>query len=270
LKLTLLFLSLIALKSYSQQIAKVKSDTLTYSLFNKKISILTHNFGDNPGINFLVLHDDENTGVQAAYEFMQVNGGRIVELEYGNVRYIEFKTKLPKVFKFDPNRIYSNVAIYESLMMRGGVSSREAIDSITKFADTLIKVYAGNKRPDYILTLHNNTDKNFSIASYTPGQYLEGVASEIYINLGMDPDDLILVTDKQYFDYLRERNINVVLQSEATKNDGSLSLYAAIAKIPYINIEIEHGHVEEHLRLIKVVNDMLKEVNIQAITGAVN
>jgi hypothetical protein len=63
---------------------------------------------------------------------------------------------------------------------------------------------------------------------------------------------MILVTEKAIFNLLKQENVNVVLQSPFAADDGSLSIYAMQHKIPYINVEVQHGHLEENLRLIKI------------------
>jgi hypothetical protein len=66
-----------------------------------------------------------------------------------------------------------------------------------------------------------------------------------------------LTSDTTIFNYLKEKNINAVWENvNVIKDDGSLSVYAALNNIPYINIEAEHDHVKEQRAMI----DALKEI----------
>ena len=76
----------------------------------------------------------------------------------------------------------------------------------------------------------------------------------------MDQDDLIFTTELAIFNKLKLANVNVALQSKSAPDDGSLSIYAMHKKIPYINVEVQHGHVEENLRLIEIAVKALHEV----------
>ncbi|HKG07200.1 MAG TPA: hypothetical protein VKB19_12110 [Pedobacter sp.] len=212
-------------------------------------------------LSFLVLHDDENTGVEAAHDFCAINGGSITELKYGNERNISFGSKNVR-FSFDPNQIFNNAGVLKTLkkysISRPSVAT---VNKIRSLAFSLLNAY----NPDslgYIITLHNNTDGRFSIASYAQDKLLKGIADSIYINPEMDQDDFVLVTEPAFFNYLKSKSVSSILQSESAR-DGSLSVYAQMNKIPYINIEVQDGHREEHLRLIQVVDNMLKDIGGQ-------
>jgi len=76
----------------------------------------------------------------------------------------------------------------------------------------------------------------------------------------MDVDDFILTTDRSLFNRIKEKNINVVCEDiNAIRDDGSLSVYAARNKIPYVNIEAEHQHFDEQLQMLMVLEDIIKE-----------
>jgi hypothetical protein len=49
----------------------------------------------------------------------------------------------------------------------------------------------------------------------------------------------------------------VVLQHHRPQDDGSLSVYAAKKKIPYINIEALHGHLDEQIRMLETLKDII-------------
>lgn len=259
-----LLIVLLAVTCFSPFICSGQSDSTViateyayFDLPDKRIGILRSIY-EKPNLSFLVLHDDENTGLNAAKAFCRSNGGSLTELQYGNVRNISFGGQPPR-YAFDPNQIFNNMGLEKSLKKYSiGKTVEGTVKRARGLALSLFEVY----KPDslgYIITLHNNTDENFGIQSYQPGGYLFGVADSIYVNPEMDTDDLIFVTEPIFFDYLKQQNINTVLQSVSAL-DGSLSVYAQMNKIPYINIEVQHGHDEEHLHLIYVVEQMFKTV----------
>src|SRR3546814_3307049 len=75
-------------------------------------------------------HDDENTGAEAAMEFIRENGGSLVELQYGNERNIKFnlKSSLDKCI-FDPNGMFTDTGAYRTLDKHASVTS-EAVQAI--------------------------------------------------------------------------------------------------------------------------------------------
>lgn len=224
---------------------------------NKNVEVVKSSY-EQPGLSFLVLHDDENTGAETAHAFCDTAGGSIVELQYGNERNITFGYKRTK-FSFDPNQMFNNAGAYRTLRKYSvNKPGGEVISMVRALALEVLNAY----KPDslgYIVTLHNNTDERFSIASYQNDPLLKGVADSVFINQETDEDDFILVTEPAFFNYLKARSVNTVLQSEHAK-DGSLSVYAQTNKIPYVNIEVQDGHYQEHLRLIQVVNTMFNEI----------
>ena len=259
-----LLMPLLALACFSPFICSGQSDSTVvatehvyFELPDKRIGILKSIY-EKQNLSFLVLHDDENTGLNAARTFCRSNGGTLTELQYGNVRNISFGGQSPR-FSFDPNQIFNNKGLQKSLKTYSIGKTNEATVKMARgLALSLLEIY----KPDslgYIITLHNNTDGNFGVQSYQSGGYLFGVADSVYVNPEMDTDDLIFVTEPIFFNYLKQQNVNAVLQSKSAV-DGSLSVYAQMNRIPYVNIEVEHGHDEEHLRLIYVVEQMFKEV----------
>lgn len=231
-----------------------RTDTATFSVFDKTVSINTHQYGD-PQLHFLALHDNEDTGVKAAFEFMRLNGASITELNYGSVRNIAFNNDSSQ-YAIDPNRIFSPRGIHAFY------TDEEPVFRISALADTLLKIY-DYKKHGYIITLHNNSEGAFTVRSYLKGDSLEHIADNVFVNAAMDPDDFVIVTEPFFFDYLKDENVNVVLQSRTPPDDGSLSVYAAANHVPYVNIEVEHRHVDEHYRLINVVYGMMMEYKKQ-------
>jgi len=232
----------------------MKSDTLYIDMYSLPLRMVKYSYG-KPNVNFLVIHDNEDTGVKAAIEYIRFSGGSIVDSQYGDVRNFGFSHQNRK-YQIDPNKIYSEYGIMEGLEYYGATHP-EVNASLNAAAEMILEFYNGSK-PEYILTLHNNTDGAFGINSYLKGYELELVADSLHINFNMDPDDLILVTDEKLFTAIKKHNVNVVLQSRDAADDGSLSLYAMQKNIPYINVEVQHGHQLQNLQLIEIAVSALK------------
>ncbi|WP_285009418.1 hypothetical protein [Pedobacter faecalis] len=223
-------------------------DTTYIVVSDLNVNLVRYAYGA-PKVSFLAIHDNEDTGVKAAFEYMQFNGGRLVDCQYGGVR--NFKFKVDGVdYQTDPNSIYTRDGIRVGLE-KYGPADEKVMDQLEMASKVILNLY-NHAKYGYIFTLHNNADGGFGIPSYLKGYELEGTADSLHINFAMDPDDLVFVTEKKLFDYLKRENVNVALQSHNAPDDGSLSVYAMKHSIPYINVEVQHGKQAEHLRLIEI------------------
>ena len=234
----------------------ITTDTTVLVLNDLSINLVKYSYG-TPDLNFIAIHDNEDTGVKAAFEYMKYAGGSIIDCQYNGKRNFTFNHE-EEEFQIDPNGIYSANGISKGLE-KYGRSVPDVLKMLKKSAKTILNLYSAEK-PSYIFALHNNANGGFGISSYLKGYELEQFADSLHINFQMDPDDLILVTDTALFNGLKKANVNVVLQSKNAPDDGSLSSYAMKHKIPYINVEVQHGHFEENLRLIKIAAQVLKDV----------
>lgn len=232
------------------------TDTAYLVTGDLNINLIKYSYGD-PDIHFLTIHDNEDTGVKAAFQYINTNGGSIVDCQYGGVRNFKFlHNEAP--YQLDPNSIYTKKGIKIGLE-KYGPSNEEVILELEKAGKVIMNAYHPSKH-GYIFTLHNNADGGFGIRSYLPGYELESTADSVHINFEMDPDDLVLVTELPLFKRLKQQNINVVLQARDAPDDGSLSIYAMQNNIPYLNVEVQHGHVDEHLQLINSCAEIILEL----------
>ena len=234
----------------------IQTDTAFLKLFDLKVNLVKYSYG-KPNINFLAIHDDEDTGIRAAFEYIRFSGGSIIDSQYGNTRNYKFSQNGTQ-FLTDPNSIYSYEGIVLGLEKYGNIDSDEVVEKLQATGKSILDFYQPEKQ-GYMFTLHNNADGGFGITSYLKGYNLEKTADSVHVNFEMDPDDLILVTEVALFNNFKKQNVNVVLQSEGGPEDGSLSVYAMNKKIPYINVEVQHGHDDEHLRLIEIAIKVLRE-----------
>jgi hypothetical protein len=212
---------------------------------------------DRPGPAFLVLHADEQTAVQAGLDTIRARGGRLVEVVAQGGRYVAFEMN-GETWRFDPNRIFTDAGAEETLGDRSGSAPPEVLAEVRRFATALLDAYrAKHGLPAHlpvnvpIITLHNNTEGEYSAASYLPGGDLAGDAISVHLPPGADPDDFFFVTDPALYSGLAAAGFTVVLQDNArVTDDGSLSVWASRQGIPYVNVETEHGHRERQIAML--------------------
>jgi hypothetical protein len=255
LLMTILLLSALAAEAQHPPLFEgIQTDTTYIALGDFNVNLVKYSYR-SPNINFLVIHDDEDTGLKAAIEYIHFSGGTVIDPQYGGVRNYNFNYNAAR-YQIDPNSIYTEEGIRKGLAKYGAFDDL-VVSELLKASKVILNSYSPGK-PDYVFTLHNNTDGRFAITSYLKGYELENTADSVFINFQMDSDDFILVTDPALFSLLKRENVNVVLQGSQAPDDGSLSIYAMQNQIPYLNVEVQHGHQNVHLQLIEVAIKSLR------------
>ncbi len=204
------------------------------------------------------MHDNENTAVEAAKEIIGKYGGTLIELQTDGERLINFSLE-DKNFTFDPNRIFTEIGIEKTLKHNGSYTN-EAKNETGKFAGKL-KEFLKDAR--LIIAVHNNTDENYSIKSYEKdGEFAKDIKLA-NIDPETDIDDFFYVTEDNFFKFLKRKNQNVALQNNAKVNDdGSLSVYCGRNKISYINVESEHEHLSEQIKMLEILQKLTKDFSV--------
>lgn len=243
------------------------TDTLRLAIGETAVTVLVHTApgpaatgaaGDGPPVarlDALSLHDDENTAVDAALSVLRRRGGRVVELQHTGERHLSFALGGER-FAVDPNRIFTDAGRARTLaaLSRDTPAARAAAAS---FADTLLALYTATG-PNPVVTLHNNTPGQYSAQSYRPGAEYARDASAVHLPDHHDPDDFFFVTGAPLYQRLRDAGLAVVQQNDATAtDDGSLSVWAARVGVPYVNVEAQHGHLEQQAAMIDRLAELL-------------
>ncbi len=209
------------------------------------------------GIWFVHVHEDEKTATSAATEFIDSIGyGCFVTLQHGSGRNISF-TQGGVSYTFDPNRMFTDVG-RKATLQKLGKYSESAFNDVTLLAITFTTNYIDSNK--LIIALHNNTnDGGLTIKSYAKGGDYASDASQVFINQKEDVDDFFYTTSEKAFTFFKELGFNVMQQNNATvTDDGSLSVYAGIRKIDYINIEAEHGKTAQQKRMLLATLQYIK------------
>jgi hypothetical protein len=211
-----------------------------------------------PWPTMINVHDDENTSVAAGKIIIEQSGGRLIELSHGGKRLVSFNLN-GEHFSFDPNRIFSDAGIRDTLEKQG-TYSEAAHRTVKRFAKRFLEHFALDREP-VVIALHNTVDGTYSIESYRPGAEHAAAAADLHISPNRSRFDFFYVTDQRIFDYLKHRDFNVILQDNAAvPDDGSLSVYFARKRIPYVNIEAELSHLNAQIEMVRAVRKMLDEI----------
>lgn len=202
-----------------------------------------HTHGTRPGHTFLALHDNENDAVLAARGFVDVHGGRLVEVRAQGTRQVTV-TRDGRSTTFDPNRVFTDAGLLGPASLEGATRPVGGIDHPRAFARHISRA-VDLDTASLLVAVHNNTDGAYSAASYAAGAALAGDAAALHLPSGVDPDDFFLVTTRALFDALRTSGFPVVLQDNArVTDDGSLSVLCGRRGIAYVNVEAQHGHAD--------------------------
>jgi len=221
------------------------------------------------GLTFFAPHHNEQIGLNLAKDFVNRNGGRLIEIESVDekgspMRYVKFNYG-GKTYSIDPNRIYTDNG-------RSCNVSPEISETVKNFADELLgiilapdgRTLRSNER--FIVAVHNNTDVSAKAGSAQTGDLtavafiraqstknlihgaFEAQADGVFLsNTETDEDNFIFLSSPQHIGYFAEKGFNVVMQKSAARlqskqctiDDGSLSVYSGQTSVPYICLEAD-------------------------------
>lgn len=217
--------------------------TIAHNIGNRTVVIKVIQYGEPNGIYCINMHDNEGTAVLGAAPVLEMTGGTLIRVENFKQRVIKFRLN-GVLYGFDPNRIYSRIGIGQTLRDNRNYSLKAVLE-IEKFAGRLLALIPDTAK--CLIALHNNTNDLFSIKSYVPGGIRQKDAKAVFYNETEDVDDIALTTDSLIYKVMADAGYNSIWQDNVkAKKDGSLSIYSGEKGIRYINIETEHGKVEQY------------------------
>lgn len=236
----------------------IPQDTVfTYKLGDTEKDVIVSRYGNNTDIVMINLHDDERTSVMAAHQVLEHTGGILIRIANDSARNISF-TSSDKTYTFDPNRIFTHQGAENSLKRfnKDQTVPGTVIKTVRAFADSLLAKIP--PETGTVIALHNNSESDttptLSIYSYAPGGSEFSEAVQVFINYEHDRDDFFYSTSQTLFTKLVVEGFNAILQKQTgMTNDGSLSVYMAFQKKAYINVEAQHNHLEEQVKMIKAL-----------------
>jgi len=235
----------------TKKIDMVESSTDEYTIGSSVFTLAVTKKTEGP--LFIAMHDDEQEAALSAKWAVHQWGGTLLEFKNGEERNIKVVSRSGKSYLFDPNRVFSDEGIRRTLKGLNRRAPSEAFAETKLFVQQFIQKWQIRSAP-ILLSAHNNTEGSLTIHSYKKGR--AGI-QDAYVNNAHDPDDFFYVTVPAHFAILKAEGFNVVLQGEAEDDDGSLSEYAHRARIPYINIETQRGHLLQQRTMIRTVLDKI-------------
>ncbi|MFD1553116.1 hypothetical protein DNU06_12360 [Putridiphycobacter roseus] len=202
---------------------------------------------------FFNMHEDEQTSIEVSKAFGQGHAINFVYLHHQLTRRVFYNVG-KREFSIDPNRIYTKKGRRKTIAPWRPFAFK-ANNEAAKLANTILSLIKPFKT---IVTMHNNTDVEYTIKSYLPeGEEAKNTA-DIHVSDKWDADDFVYTTSVDFFHHLKAADVNVILQDNVKfVNDGSLSVFCGINGIDYLNIEAQKGHFDAQLKLTEIVYHML-------------
>jgi hypothetical protein len=202
---------------------------------------------------FFNMHEDEQTSIDVSKAFGHGHAINFAYLHHQLTRRVFYNVG-KREFSVDPNRIYTKKGRRKTIEPWRLITFK-ANNEAAKLANTILSLIKPFKT---IVTMHNNTDVEYTIKSYLPGGDEAKNTADIHVSDKWDADDFVYTTSIDFFNHLKAADVNVILQDNVRfVNDGSLSVYCGINGIDYLNIEAQKGHFDEQLRLTEIVYHML-------------
>jgi len=227
---------------------------------------------------FFAPHENEHVINQYLAEKVIQEKGKFLVLRQAGQREISLNIDNQNIL-VDPNRIFTVKGIKDSikklnpLLAISSTDFQQAVNRSYTLGQFIVTKMGGLNKQKTWLAVHNNTQGfkddgkggigNVSMIRY---RYKLNSGAKYLSNLTPlvgDEDDLFFVTNKQDFMQMQSKGFNAVLQSpivtsDIEEDDGSLSVYAQMHDMRYINIEAERKHQgigEDHLSMqIKMLN----------------
>lgn len=234
--------------------SQLTTEQFRISIGDSSVDLIAHR-SVQTGLTYVNLHDNENTAVEAGLSVVREHGGTLFELKHTGDRRLSFQIG-NSTFTIDPNRIFTTQGIDSTLAADGAISPR-ARDAVRSFADALLHRF-GFTELTLVVALHNNTDERYSVLSYADNGDLANEALFTHVAVDIDPDDFYFVTSEPLYNDLRGAGFNAVMQDiHFAEDDGSLSVFSARQRVPYANVEAQHGHFEVQREMIELLHHMI-------------
>lgn len=199
--------------------------------------VLRHGHGPH---RYLRIHGDETTAAEVLTAYLSDHPG-IGYSVTNTKRNVEIQG-----LKIDPNRFFSRIGAEKSLRNLNPDADAAKISAVLDFLDRdrprllarLIPPAGGR-----MFALHNNRD-------YSVQDEL-AASDQTSIRQPDLPRDFFLCTRPEDYKILKESPYNVVLQTQAEPDDGSLSRLFARRGLRYINLECAIGAYDAQMERVR-------------------
>ena len=210
--------------------------------------------GQGAVLDFVNLHDNENTSVEAAKAYISAHGGRLVELAHGRGRTVVIRRK-GVLDRFDPNRMFTERGLRQSLDYFRNLTE-ENVAIATRFARRVADLI-GLKRGKTVIAVHNNTPGKLTIRDFQPGEWYGADAREVFINPAENPDDFFFTNSPALFRALKTLGYNVALMALDASDRGTLGNAVDALGGVYVLVEARHGHLARQIRMLEDLGRLL-------------
>ena len=217
------------------------------------------NIYQRPGsdLQFVNVHDNENTSAEAARAWIRSHGGRLVELEHGRGRTVVIRRD-GVLHRFDPNRMFSEQGLRASLKYHRNLTD-ENLALASHFAAEVVD-YIGIEPGRPIIAVHNNTDGKLTIHDFQPGEWYGDDTREVFINPAEDPDDFFFTNTPALFEALKTMRYNVALMVESPPDRGTLANLVNARGGIYVLVEAEHDRLRRQITMLEDLGRLLTEL----------
>ncbi len=245
-----------------------------------RLEIIKHPNYQGP-VYFFAPHENEHVANEFLAQKVSEGQGTLLILRQKGERNISLHFRRKNV-QVDPNRIFTAAGARASLLdlnphLKGQPRLlRKACRRAVKLGRFICKQMGRLKKGTVVIAIHNNTDGydddgkggvgTVSIHRYqhkfnAGARYIK----ELHVGEG-DEDDLFFITEAEDFRTLSAAGWHVLLQHPqvaqlADEDDGSLSVFAEMRGLRYINIEAQRKEGDDHLeiqkRMIALVFEMV-------------
>lgn len=227
---------------------------------------------------FYAPHENESVGNAYVVEKIKQLGGAFIIMRQQGTRNITMHINNKNIY-VDPNRIFTRAGIISSIqklnptLPSNSTLFNQAVNRAAKLGHFVLNQIANKNKTSTWIAMHNNTegfagDHHHGRGDVSILRYQTKLAAganyliDVNVDKNHDEDNLFFVTQAKDFHIMRKYHWNVVLQSplvtsDPDEDDGSLSVYAQMHHIRYINIEAERKDLDFGNNNIKTQREMV-------------
>lgn len=232
---------------------KNSTENFSYKLGTTNLEIERTQYKGSSDLSIIHVHDNETTAQKAAETILEEFGGTLLTVKNRQERLLKFKLE-GNNYVADPNRIFTATG-RENTLKKMSRFHQSATNELEGFALFFLDKIRDQKT---IIAVHNNTNGAYSVLSYKKGGDFFTDVKSIHINEAQDSDDFFITTSDELYTKLKDKAYNVVLQhNENAADDGSLSIYYGRKNSNYVNVEAEHGNLNQQLQMLKVLKEVM-------------
>ena len=214
-------------------------------------------------IKWIQIHANETEALKTMFWALERFGGYSYQvINHKKWPQREIKDQVEgKRFYYDPNRIFSDKGINETLLFYNAIFfqkkkktqklKKKAAEKLKKIQKFFLEKLDFDPEV-YLIALHNNMNKTeFSLEKYLKKPY--SLFYQVYQNENENPKNFFIVVEENAFMFFKSRKENVIWLQKADEkmDEGSLGFYCKKNGFPYLNIETRFGDFEKQKKMVE-------------------